>query len=131
MASPSFPRDSSKSSEAASTTSRERFARHIAANGWASALGRAIASTAIWMCIVCLAVTIGIVVVQSSAEGRRVDPQTAAAPLRFKAVAFDALVLFNPDSVVSEVERILPGRGAALTNVWRARQFEYSWLRSM
>ena len=50
---------------------------------------------------------------------------------RFKAVVFDYLVLFNPDSVVSEVERVFPGNGKELTDRWRTRQFEYSWLRSM
>src|SRR5262245_39707043 len=55
----------------------------------------------------------------------------AAARPRFKAVAFDVLVLFNPDSVVSDVERIFPGKGRELTNLWRTRQFEYSWLRSI
>lgn len=50
---------------------------------------------------------------------------------RFKAVVFDYLVLFNPDSVISEVERVFPGKGKELTNRWRTRQFEYSWLRSI
>jgi 2-haloacid dehalogenase len=49
----------------------------------------------------------------------------------FKAVAFDYYVLFNPDSVVDEVERWLPGRGREFTNLWRTRQFEYTWLRSI
>jgi hypothetical protein len=53
-----------------------------------------------------------------------------AARPRFKAVAFDYLVLFDPDSVVSEVEQIVPGQGRQLTDVWRTRQFEYAWLRS-
>ena len=55
----------------------------------------------------------------------------AAAPPRFKAIAFDYLVLFNPDSVVPEVEGVFPGRGREFTNLWRTRQFEYSWLRSI
>jgi 2-haloacid dehalogenase len=50
---------------------------------------------------------------------------------RFKAIAFDYLVLFNPDSVVPEAERLFPGKGRELTNLWRTRQFEYCWLRSM
>jgi 2-haloacid dehalogenase len=50
---------------------------------------------------------------------------------RFKAIAFDYFVLFNPDSVVSEVERVFPGRGREFTNLWRTRQFEYTWLRSI
>jgi 2-haloacid dehalogenase len=55
----------------------------------------------------------------------------AVARPGFKAIAFDYLVLFNPDSVVPEVERIFPGKGRELTNLWRTRQFEYSWLRSI
>lgn len=54
----------------------------------------------------------------------------AASP-RFKAVAFDYFVLFNPDSVVPEVERVFPGKGREFTALWRTRQFEYAWLRSM
>ena len=50
---------------------------------------------------------------------------------RFKAVAFDYFVLFNPDSIVSDVEEIFPGKGRELANRWRTRQFEYSWLRSI
>jgi len=57
-------------------------------------------------------------------------PGTATQP-RFKAVAFDYFVLFDPDSVVSEVEQIVPGKGRQLTDVWRTRQFEYAWLRSI
>ena len=54
-----------------------------------------------------------------------------AAPPRVKAVAFDYFVLFNPDSVVDEVEQCFPGRGREFTNLWRTRQFEYTWLRSI
>jgi 2-haloacid dehalogenase len=50
---------------------------------------------------------------------------------RFAAIAFDYFVLFNPDSVVSAVDRVFPGKGRAFTDIWRTRQFEYSWLRSM
>ena len=40
-------------------------------------------------------------------------------------------MLFNADSVVSAVDRAFPGKGRALTDIWRTRQFEYAWLRSM
>jgi 2-haloacid dehalogenase len=50
---------------------------------------------------------------------------------RYKAVAFDYFVIFNPDSVVPEVEKVYPGRGAEFTKVWRAKQFEYGFLRSI
>ena len=54
-----------------------------------------------------------------------------AARRQYAAVAFDYFVLFNPDSVVSAVDRVFPGRGRGFTEVWRTRQFEYSWLRSI
>ena len=53
-----------------------------------------------------------------------------AAP-RFKAVAFDYFVLFDPDSVVPRAEELFPGKGRQLTTLWRTRQFEYTWLRSV
>jgi 2-haloacid dehalogenase len=55
----------------------------------------------------------------------------AQRPKAYAAVAFDYFVLFNPDSVVSAVDRIAPGHGRDVTNLWRTRQFEYSWLRSI
>lgn len=53
-----------------------------------------------------------------------------AAP-RFKAVAFDYFVIFNPNSVVPEVEIAYPGKGLEFTKAWRAKQFEYGFLRSI
>lgn len=55
----------------------------------------------------------------------------ASAPPKFKAVAFDYFVIFNPDSVISEVEKVFPGKGAEFTKVWRTKQFEYGFLRSI
>src|SRR5262245_51585886 len=54
-----------------------------------------------------------------------------AGRTRFAAVAFDYFVLFNPDSIVSAVEPIAPGGGREFANLWRTRQFEYSWLRTI
>src|SRR5688572_2807852 len=56
--------------------------------------------------------------------------QAQAAP-RFKAVAFDYFVIFNPNSVVLEVEKAYPGKGLEFTKAWRAKQFEYGFLRSI
>lgn len=75
-----------------------------------------------------LVAVVGLSVSSGYAANRHV--QTVAAP-RFKAVAFDYFVLFNPDSVVPTAERVFPGKGRELTNLWRTRQFEYSWLRSI
>jgi 2-haloacid dehalogenase len=50
----------------------------------------------------------------------------------FKAVVFDAYgTLFDVHSVASLAEQLWPGRGDALSQAWRAKQLEYSWLRAM
>jgi 2-haloacid dehalogenase len=58
------------------------------------------------------------------------DAQTQAQP-RFKAVAFDYFVIFDANSVIPEAERAFPGKGADFTRMWRTKQFEYSFLRSI
>lgn len=50
---------------------------------------------------------------------------------RYKAVAFDYFVIFDPNSVVGEVEKVFPGKGMEFTKAWRAKQFEYGFLRSI
>lgn len=53
------------------------------------------------------------------------------------ALAVDALVfdaygtLFDVHSVTASAERLLPGRGAALSQLWRTKQLEYTWLTSL
>jgi 2-haloacid dehalogenase len=53
-----------------------------------------------------------------------------AAP-RIKAVGFDAFTIFDPNSVTTAVEEGFPGKGKELTALWRTRQFEYCWLRTL
>ena len=77
-----------------------------------------------WGCLV-LAVAVAFTFASRSAN-TSVKPVTSA---RFKAVAFDYFVLFNPDSIVGDVEQMWPGKGREFTNIWRTRQFEYAWLR--
>lgn len=50
---------------------------------------------------------------------------------RFKAVAFDYFVLFNADSVATAVENEFPGRGLEFARAWRAKLFDYSFVRSI
>ncbi|MDO9586239.1 MAG: haloacid dehalogenase type II, partial [Syntrophales bacterium] len=45
--------------------------------------------------------------------------------------AFDYFVIFDPNSVVAEVEKVFPGKGMDFTKAWRAKQFEYGFLRSI
>ena len=56
-----------------------------------------------------------------------------ASPLNshFKAVAFDYFVIFDPNSVVPEVEAVFPGKGIEFTKAWRSKQFDYCFLRSI
>lgn len=49
-----------------------------------------------------------------------------------RAVVFDAYgTLFDVHSVATECERLFPGNGASLSRVWRTKQLEYTWLRSL
>ena len=49
-----------------------------------------------------------------------------------KALVFDAYgTLFDPLSVASLCDELYPGHGSALSQLWRSRQLEYTWLRSL
>lgn len=49
-----------------------------------------------------------------------------------KALVFDAYgTLFDVHSVVAECEAAFPGKGTALSQLWRTKQLEYTWLRSL
>jgi 2-haloacid dehalogenase len=48
------------------------------------------------------------------------------------ALVFDAYgTLFDVHSVVRRCESSWPGKGAALSQLWRAKQLEYTWQRSL
>ena len=55
----------------------------------------------------------------------------APAAAKYKAVAFDAFPIFDPRPVATLCETEFPGRGGELINLWRTRQFEYAWLRTL
>src|SRR5882672_3065639 len=49
-----------------------------------------------------------------------------------RALVFDAYgTLFDPFSVRTRAEELFPGNGTALSQLWRAKQLEYSWLRTL
>ena len=53
-----------------------------------------------------------------------------APPIR--ALVFDAYgTLFDPFSVRALAEELFPGQGVPLSQLWRAKQLEYSWLRTL
>ena len=48
------------------------------------------------------------------------------------ALVFDAYgTIFDVHSVTRGAESLFPGKGAALSTAWRAKQLEYTWLRSL
>jgi 2-haloacid dehalogenase len=49
-----------------------------------------------------------------------------------KAVVFDAYgTLYDVQSVAAITEQAFPGYGELITQIWRIKQLEYSWLRSL
>ena len=52
--------------------------------------------------------------------------------MSIKAVVFDAYgTLYDIQSVASVTEETFPGYGEIITQVWRIKQLEYTWLRSL
>lgn len=55
------------------------------------------------------------------------DPRPA-----LRALVFDAYgTLFDVHSVIAECEALFPGKGTSLSQLWRVKQLEYTWLRSL
>ncbi len=49
-----------------------------------------------------------------------------------KALVFDAYgTLFDVHSVIALCDELFPGQGAQLSQTWRAKQLEYTWLKSL
>ena len=49
----------------------------------------------------------------------------------FRAIVFDAYgTLFDPQSVADTVAERVPAHAEAITQVWRLKQLEYTWLRT-
>jgi 2-haloacid dehalogenase len=52
--------------------------------------------------------------------------------MTIKAVVFDAYgTLFDIQSVAAVTEEAFPGYGDIITQIWRIKQLEYTWLRSL
>jgi 2-haloacid dehalogenase len=52
--------------------------------------------------------------------------------MSIKAVVFDAYgTLYDIQSVASVTEETFPGYGEIVTQIWRIKQLEYTWLRSL
>jgi 2-haloacid dehalogenase len=66
----------------------------------------------------------GFIATPSLAKERSTTP-------KIKAIAFDGFPIFDPRPVFALVEQLFPGHGLELSNAWRTRQFEYTWLRTL
>jgi 2-haloacid dehalogenase len=50
----------------------------------------------------------------------------------FRGIVFDLYgTLYDVHSVTHACERAFPGKGAAISQLWRQKQLEYTWLRSL
>src|SRR5579872_3197870 len=58
-------------------------------------------------------------------------PLSARPHTTFKAVALDAFVIFDARPVLELVRELVPEKGQDLFSLWRTRQFEYTWLRTL
>jgi len=55
----------------------------------------------------------------------------ASKSARIDAIGFDAFTIFDPRSLDAAIETHLPGRGRGFGVAWRARIFDYCWLRTL
>jgi 2-haloacid dehalogenase len=48
-----------------------------------------------------------------------------------KAIAFDGFPIIDPRPIFAKAEELFPDKGRALSDAWRTRLFEYTWLRTL
>src|ERR1700722_3689809 len=58
--------------------------------------------------------------------------QSGSWSMTIKAVVFDAYgTLYDIQSVAAIIDSAYPGYGELITQIWRIKQLEYTWLRSL
>lgn len=73
----------------------------------------------------------GLLTLAAGAAAGLLAHSKANAATRIKAIVFDGFTLIDPRPVAARAEELFPGRGKALMDAWRARQFDYAWLRTL
>jgi 2-haloacid dehalogenase len=58
------------------------------------------------------------------------SPTNAETATQIQAVAFDALVIFDPRTVAALARTLFPEKGDMLANIWAAKVFGYTWLET-
>lgn len=66
----------------------------------------------------------GLMAVEASSKSPSLSTQ------RTEAVLFDAFAIFDPHIVARAAQEILGARSAEFMQLWRTKQFEYTWLRN-
>ncbi len=52
--------------------------------------------------------------------------------MMIRALVFDAYgTLYDVHSVYAKTEELCPGRGDLITQIWRLKQLEYTWLQTV
>jgi len=59
------------------------------------------------------------------------SPSRAAEAARIRAVAFDALTIFDARSLDAAAETWFPGKGQEVAALWKVKLFDYCWLRTL
>ena len=58
-------------------------------------------------------------------------PAARASTRPIKAIAFDGFPITDPRPVFAKADELFPDKGRALSEAWRTRLFEYTWLRTL
>lgn len=69
--------------------------------------------------------------VLAGATGAALAAPARAAERRIQAIGFDAFTIFDARSLDQAAEAWFPGKGQALSALWKTRIFEYCWLRTL
>ena len=76
-----------------------------------------------------LGLAAGGVLAEAMGPVTRILGAEAGSKLPIKAIFFDGFTIWDPRPAFALAEEVFPGKGTAFTATWRARQFEYNWLR--
>jgi len=77
-----------------------------------------------------LSLLTGVAAASSVARAGWATPPNVVRTQKIRGICFDLFTIFDPRSVARAADSFAPGRGQELWNVWKVRQFEYSWLRA-
>jgi 2-haloacid dehalogenase len=69
-------------------------------------------------------------VLGSAVRAARAEQPAPDREARIRAVVFDLFTIFDPRSVLSVAESVVPGHARELCESWRSKLFEYSWLHT-